>query len=690
MPTPSSRARLIALLGTTVLLAGSVEPVVAAEPGPTPRVAGRAWDRADETAARLVVTLREGTTRRDAERLDDAATSLVRFDRGDRQATYSLDRADVASAQRRLQRDPAVASVRASGRLFRDLDPTAEQYWSYLWGLHNSGQTVFGATGVADVDVDGREALQVGSGDGVVVAVIDDGVDFSRPDLAGQAWSNPGESGGGRETNGIDDDANGYVDDVHGWDFCHDDSTVHDPGEDFHGTHVAGTIAASLDGAGIVGVAPGVKIMALKFLGDGVDGAGQPLCGWDDQVIEAIAYARSFGVRISNNSWGRPAAPAYDGALYAAIADSGMLFVTSAGNSGRNNDTSLLRSVPASFDLANVLSVAAIDSAGRLASFSNYGATTVDIAAPGVGILSTVPAYDYPGFPWGDGHVGLNGTSMAAPHVTGIAALVAGENPALLDSPTAIKARILKSGKARGSTAGKTLTGRIVDALYAPDTTAPTAQPPRSYAFVTGTALGTTVRTRVRWPGATDDRSGVASYALRQSIGGAAWTTVTSSTTATSIDRSLTAWKAYRYRVRGHDRAGNTGAYVDGPEVRPTVTQQTSKAVTYGGTWSSSSTSSASGGSTRYATRAGAWVSYTFTGRAIAVVSPKASNRGSVRVYVDGAYSGTVSTYRSAGQSRRLVVAKNWGDVGAHTIKLVVVGTSGRPRFDIDAFVVLR
>ena len=102
----------------------------------------------------------------------------------------------------------------------------------------------------------------------VVVAVIDDGVDFSQPDLAGQAWVNPGESGGGKETNNVDDDANGYIDDVNGWDFCHDDKTVHDPDDDFHGTHVSGTIAAKLDGAGIVGLAPGVKLMALKFLGD--------------------------------------------------------------------------------------------------------------------------------------------------------------------------------------------------------------------------------------------------------------------------------------------------------------------------------------------------------------------------------------------------------------------------------------
>ena len=137
------------------------------------------------------------------------------------------------------------------------MDPEDEQYWDALWGLHNTGQTIEGSAGVANVDVDGRESLGASSGTGVVVAVIDDGIDFSQPDLAGQAWVNPGESGGGKETNNVDDDANGYIDDVNGWDFCHDDKTVHDLDDDFHGTHVAGTIAAKLDGAGIVGLAPG-------------------------------------------------------------------------------------------------------------------------------------------------------------------------------------------------------------------------------------------------------------------------------------------------------------------------------------------------------------------------------------------------------------------------------------------------
>ena len=190
------------------------------------------------------------------------------------------------------------------------------------------------------------------------MAVIDDGVDFSHPDLAARAWTNPGEAGGGKETNGIDDDGNGYVDDVHGWDFCHDDNTVHDFDDDWHGTHVAGTIAASLDGQGIVGVAPGVSIMALKFLGD------DDACGYDSMAIRAIAYAKSFGVRIANASWGAEGRPQDSPDLYHAIQTSGMLFVAAAGNSGSDNDDGPSTTLPASFDLPNIVSVGAVDDTG--------------------------------------------------------------------------------------------------------------------------------------------------------------------------------------------------------------------------------------------------------------------------------------------------------------------------------------
>jgi subtilisin family serine protease len=304
------------------------------------------------------------------------------------------------------------------------------------------------------------------------------------------------------------------------------------------------------------------------------------------------------------------------------------------------------------------------------------------VAAPGVDIASNIPAYD--GTP--AGYYYLSGTSMASPHVTGIAALIGSQSPALLDSPTDLKKRILDTAKDIGETHGDTVTGRVADAASALDTTDPTAFAPNSYAFVTGIAMGSSITTRVRWPAATDDLSGVASYALRQSVNGAAWTTVTASTTALSSDRSLGFSKGYRYRVRAQDKAGNTGDYVDGPLVTPKLTQQTGSGVTYGGTWTTSSSSSASGGSTRYATKAGAWVQFSFTGRAVGLITPKGSSRGSAKVYVDGTYVGTTSEYRSSSQSRIVLFARNWGSSGSHTVKFVLTGTSGHSRFDVDAW----
>jgi len=685
-PARRARVRLAVFVTLAALTVASTGMTLAADRGGVKSAGRPAWDRRTDDAVRLIVTFRDNASRTDARALEDSATSLVAFERAAKRAVYQTTQTALRSEKRRLERDPSVRTVQVSQRLYRAVDPEDEEFWDVLWGLHNTGQTIQASAGVANVDVDGRESLGVVSGTGVIVAVIDDGVDFSQPDLAGQAWVNPGESGGGKETNNVDDDANGYIDDVNGWDFCHDDKTVHDPDDDFHGTHVSGTIAAKLDGAGIVGIAPGVKVMALKFLGDDL------ACGWDDQAIEAIEYAKSFGVRISNNSWARPASalpfgdPADDVPLYEAIEDSGMLFVAAAGNSAQDLDNVSRPSIPASFDLPNILSVAAVDNTGQLASFSNYGETSVDMSAPGVSIASLIPDYGINEA----GYYYLDGTSMAAPHVAAIAAVVGSQTPSILTTPTALKKRILDTAKNVGDTGGLTLTGRVASAAAAIDQTEPTALPPNSYAFVTGGAIGSTIKTRVRWPAGTDDLSGVASYALRQSVNGAAWSTVAASTTSLYTDRSLTFSTAYRYRVRAHDRAGNTGEYVDGPQVRPKLTQQNGTGVTYGGTWTTRTSSSASGGSTRYATKSGAWVQFSFTGRAVALIAPKGASRGSAKVYVDGTYVGTTSAYRSSSQSKIVLFARNWGASGSHKVKLVLTGTSGHPRFDIDAFAYLQ
>jgi subtilisin family serine protease len=249
--------------------------------------------------------------------------------------------------------------------------------FSNLWGLHNTGQNGF----EYDLDIDLPEALGVfNSGstrNDLVVAVIDTGIDINHPELKNHIWVNPGET----PNNGVDDDRNGFIDDVNGWDFYHNDNTVFDATDlDEHGTHVAGTIAASTNnGEGIAGIAPNVKIMPLKFIG----GSGE---GYTSDAILAIDYAMKMGVKVSNNSWG---GGPFDPALYDAIKNSNSLFVAAAGNDALDND--LIPSYPDSFDLDNIISVAALNGYGELAEFSNYGKQSVDIAAPGDFIQSSIP-----------------------------------------------------------------------------------------------------------------------------------------------------------------------------------------------------------------------------------------------------------------------------------------------------------
>ena len=317
--------------------------------------------------------------------------------------------------------------------------------YSRLWGLNNSGQT----GGVADADMDVAEAWDVTSGSrSVVVGVIDTGIDYNHPDLASNIWRNPGEIAG----DGIDNDRNGYVDDVRGWDFANNDADPFD--DEGHGTHVAGTIGAvGNNGVGIVGVSWNVSLMALKFLG--ADGSGST-----SGAVAAINYAtrmrQSFGVNVvaTNNSWG---GGGFSSALRDAIAaggSAGVLCVAAAGNESANNDAT--PSYPANYAGDAVISVAATDSSNRLATFSNYGVTTVDVAAPGVGIYSTVP---------GNGYASYSGTSMATPHVTGTVALLAAANPQA--TAAQIRTAILSTAVPLPALAGKVATGGLVNAAAA-------------------------------------------------------------------------------------------------------------------------------------------------------------------------------------------------------------------------------
>lgn len=239
----------------------------------------------------------------------------------------------------------------------------------------------------------------------MVVAVIDTGVDYTHPDLADNTWTNDKELHG---TKGVDDDGNGYIDDIRGYDFANKDS---DPIDDHgHGTHCAGVIGAVHNDIGVVGINKDIKIMALKFLT--AEGSGS-----SEGAISAIIYAVDNGAKVLSNSWGGgPSEQALmDAITYAK--SKGVLFIAASGNESNNNDTN--PSYPASYKIDNVISVAASDSSDRMASFSNYG-LSVHIAAPGVGITSTVKGGTYQS---------MDGTSMACPHVAGAAALMMAYEP---------------------------------------------------------------------------------------------------------------------------------------------------------------------------------------------------------------------------------------------------------------------
>lgn len=283
------------------------------------------------------------------------------------------------------------------------------------WSLANSGQT--GGTAGADIKAPVAWDKTTGSG-GVTVAVLDTGIDFTHPDLAGNLYFNAAESEDGEDTDG-----NGFIDDLRGWDFYNGSNNPTDG--QYHGTHVAGTIGArGNNGIGITGVSWRARILAVRVFSD--TGAGTL-----SDAVQGIRYAADSGARVINASWGfRQSSELLSDAIdYAG--SKGCLLVASAGNDGLSND--LYPIYPASTPLGNVISVAATDHDDRLAGFSNYG-NSVDIAAPGVGILSTTPLFPTlsmigAGIPAEYGH--SSGTSMSAPHVSGAAVLLISQNPGI-------------------------------------------------------------------------------------------------------------------------------------------------------------------------------------------------------------------------------------------------------------------
>jgi subtilisin family serine protease len=316
--------------------------------------------------------------------------------------------------------------------------------FSYLHGLENG----------SSYDIDAPEAWDTTvGGNAPVVAVVDTGIDYLHEDLAQNMWRNPGEVA----ANGLDDDGNGVIDDVHGYNAVADSG---DPMDDqYHGTHCAGTIGAvGNNGIGVTGVNWRVKLMGVKFLNsEGSGGSEEELRSYDyvlrmrQRGVNIVAISASYGGGGANEI-------ALD--YIRRLRDAGVLFIAAAGNESENNDSN--PSYPANYASENVISVGAVDQNGNLAGFSNYGQQTVDIAAPGVSIISTVPGNQY-----GE----LSGTSMATPHVSGVVALLAsvGSNRSWLDIKNALLGGSVQLSSLSGVIANaRALNARIaIDALIA-------------------------------------------------------------------------------------------------------------------------------------------------------------------------------------------------------------------------------
>lgn len=427
----------------------------------------------------------------------------------------------VEEAVRRLREHPDVEHVEPNylrRAAVLPNDPSFDQQW----GLHNEGQTIGGVlTGTPDADIDAPEAWDIHTGDGsVVVAVLDTGVDHRHEDLAANIWQNTAET---NCTDLFDQDGNGFVNDCTGWDFANNDNDPMDDSMDGHGTQVAGVIGAvGENGIGISGVNWRVRIMPLKFLG--ADGTGSVA-----DEIEAIDYAIDNGAQVINGSFGDQGFSQFEQDAVQRAMDAGILFVAAAGNNSEDNDT--IAFYPASHPLESVISVAASDFNDNLADFTNFGPSSVHLAAPGAFILSTAPS---------DSYEFVSGTSFSTPAVSGTAALLISFNPTL--DFLGVKELILTSVDDLGLpliTGGRLNARGTLSALAAPSGLVADAFPPSSIQLTWGDVSTAETEFRIeREPGGSFSEIAIVAAG-------------TTSFTDTGLPPG-----AYSYRVRAAGSAG--------------------------------------------------------------------------------------------------------------------------------------
>src|SRR4051812_81383 len=427
--------RTLALLATATALVAAPAAAHAAGAPADPAALERAGVRD------IVVERRPGLDRDDRAQL--RADADVRLEQTLTLPETELVRAapgGLTEALAALQSDPDVVYAEPDAPVHAT---SADARFAEQWPLRNTGQTILGRTGIADADIDAPEAWSLGAtGAGVTVAVVDTGIALTHPDLAGQIATNPGEAGGGRETNNVDDDHDGYLDDWRGWDFVAGDNVPAD--ENGHGTHVSGTIAAAQDTVGVSGVAPGARILPLRVL----DASGS---GSSSAVASAFDVAGRLGVPVVNASLGSSGVSTAE--RTAINAPPNPLYVVAAGNDGHDNDTT--PTYPCAMPAANIVCVGASDNRDTRASFSNVGRTSVDLFAPGVSVLSS----------YGSGYSYLNGTSMATPHVAGALALMRQAAPTL--NAAQLKQGVLDGAEPKPALAGLSVTGARLNAANA-------------------------------------------------------------------------------------------------------------------------------------------------------------------------------------------------------------------------------